>query len=115
MSDPRALEFGKCYIVECDFTVDAEMDHRFREFFHSVSGAEVIVLPKGMRLAGSGNIDLLNWLEAHEDDIANAIDDFGELKSVFRLVVGREPESLQGQGNGQGEGHAECGNSATGR
>lgn len=37
-------------------------------------------------------IDLDNYLRYHEQDIAWGIDDFYELRCLFRLVYGREPE-----------------------
>lgn len=37
-------------------------------------------------------IDILNhYLLRHEDDIANSINDFGDLRVVFEGCIGREP------------------------
>ena len=37
--------------------------------------------------------DLVIWLEKREEDIAYDIEDFGELKHIFRALVKREPET----------------------
>jgi hypothetical protein len=34
--------------------------------------------------------DLIFYLENHESDIANEINDFGDLSDVFRHLIGRE-------------------------
>ena len=34
--------------------------------------------------------DFLNWLHGHEKDIQNDINDFGELRKVFRALFERE-------------------------
>jgi len=36
--------------------------------------------------------DLVSYLESHEDDIANEINDFGRLRDVFSHIMGRNPE-----------------------
>jgi hypothetical protein len=36
---------------------------------------------------------LVVWLSDREDDIANSIEDFGELKEVFKVVFGRDAAS----------------------
>jgi len=36
--------------------------------------------------------DLTSYLESHEDEIAIGINDFGELKSVFKKEFGRDAE-----------------------
>lgn len=36
--------------------------------------------------------DLRSFLDFHEDDIAIGINDFGELKSVFKKELGRDAE-----------------------
>ena len=37
--------------------------------------------------------DLVIWLESHEEDIADGINDFGSLRHIFLALVGHEPRS----------------------
>lgn len=37
--------------------------------------------------------ELTDYLEDHEVEIANSENDFGDLKNVFKEIVGRWPES----------------------
>ena len=36
---------------------------------------------------------LADYLSAHESDIAAGINDFGDLRHVFKEVIGREPQA----------------------
>lgn len=36
--------------------------------------------------------DLIEFLEYHEEDIADRINDFGDLKAIFIEIMTREPE-----------------------
>lgn len=47
-----------------------------------------------MELAHQATTDLMSWLEAHEDDIALGINDFGALKPVFFFTVGRQARPI---------------------
>lgn len=41
------------------------------------------------------NKTLVDFLKAHESDIASGINDFGDLKPVFTGIFDREPEVLE--------------------
>lgn len=44
-------------------------------------------------IAGGDSVPaLLSYISSHESDIALSLDDYGELKPVFRALFGREPE-----------------------
>ena len=38
---------------------------------------------------------LISWLKYHEDDIANEINDFGELKLVYEALFSEMPSGMQ--------------------
>lgn len=46
-----------------------------------------------MNLTDKISIELIQWLERHEQDIALDIEDFGDLRNVFLYVIGREPKA----------------------
>ena len=46
------------------------------------------------QLPGDVMQDLINWLVDRECDIADGVEDFGELRRVFKLLIGRDPEPL---------------------
>lgn len=35
-------------------------------------------------------LDFQQWLVSHEDDIEAGVNDYGELRDIFKAVVGRE-------------------------
>jgi hypothetical protein len=38
--------------------------------------------------------ELYSFLADHESDIANSINDYGELAGIFAKVIGRSPENI---------------------
>ncbi len=48
-----------------------------------------------MRLKQQTELDFIEFLEDHEQDIALCINDFGRLESVFIEVIGRKPEETR--------------------
>ena len=41
-------------------------------------------------ISGDAAQDLINWLAAHEDDIKNGINDFGDLRTIFLEIFDRD-------------------------
>jgi len=43
-----------------------------------------------MRISDDAAQDLVDWLAAHEKDISDGINDFGDLRRVFMQIFGRK-------------------------
>lgn len=54
---------------------------------------ELVAVGRARALSLVGAAELVLWLSDHEDDIADGVNDFGDLARVFKFVFGRVPES----------------------
>lgn len=48
-----------------------------------------------VELASEATIDLLDWFEAHENDISLGFKDYGRLRTAFQWFVGRLPSPTE--------------------
>ncbi len=57
-----------------------------------------MTLPEQIEQIEQADKELTDFLKAHEEDIAMSINDFGDLKNIFTLCIGREA-AIDGQDN----------------